>query len=46
MRFPDSLKNFEDALQTLNLIGMGNSPRAKLLEDNIAQVKNYLTMIE
>jgi len=45
MRFPDSLKNFEDALQTLNLIGMGNSPRAKLLEENIAQVKNYLTMV-
>jgi len=23
---------------------MGNSPRAKLLEENIAQVKNYLAM--
>jgi len=44
MRFPDSLKSFEDALQTLNSIGMGNSPRAKLLEENIAQVKNYLAM--
>jgi hypothetical protein len=44
MRFSDSLQNFEDALQTLNSIGMGNSPRARLLEENIAQVKNYLAM--
>lgn len=44
MRFPDSLKSFENALQILNSIGMGNSPRAKLLEENIAQVKNYLAM--
>ena len=44
MRLPDSLKNFEDALQILNSIGMGNSPRAKLLEENIAQVKNFLSM--
>jgi len=44
MRFPDSLKSFEDALQILKSIGMGNSPRAKLLEENIAQVKNYLAM--
>ena len=44
MRFPDSLTSFENALQILNSIGMGNSPRAKLLEENIAQVKNYLAM--
>jgi len=42
MRLPDSLKNFEDALNTLNSIGMENSPRAKLLKENIVQVKNYL----
>lgn len=44
MRFPDSLKNFEDALQILNSIGMENSHRTKLLEENIAQVKNFLAM--
>ena len=44
MKFPDSLKAFEDALQILNSIGMENSPRAKLLEENIAQVKNFLAM--
>jgi len=41
--YPEALKRFEEALKILRSIGLGDSPNANILKDNIKYIKNKLS---
>ena len=38
--YPEALKRYEEALQILNVLGLSESPNAKIIKENIESIKD------